>query len=82
MVTLVLCLILSAWIATIAILSVQNATAIAVQFLWFRSIDLPLGVILAFSVVVGLLGVAVAQLLWRPSTSNSTGDYEEEENWE
>lgn len=81
MVTLLLCLILSAWIAAIAILSVQNATAIAVQFLWFRSIDLPLGVILAFSVVLGLLSVAVAQLLWRRSPSNSTGDYEEE-NWE
>ncbi len=75
MVTFVLCLILSLWIAAIAVLSVQNATAVSVQFLWFRSVELPLGVILAFSVAAGLLSVAVTQLPWQePSRSNSTED--------
>lgn len=80
MVMLVLCLILSIWIAAIAILSVQNAIAVSVQFFWFRSIELPLGIILAFSVVIGLLTVAVAQL---PSPGLSrTHSIEEEETWE
>jgi len=80
MVMLVLYLILSLWIAAIAILSVQNATAVAIQFLWFRSVELPLGVILAFGTGIGLLSVAVVRLLWQ-LTSRRYRDSSEEE-WE
>lgn len=47
------------WIGAIAILAVQNAAPIALKFLFFESIQLPIGVILAFSVVAGLLGAAL-----------------------
>lgn len=80
MIMLVLYSILSFWIAAIAILSVQNATAVAIQFLWFRTIELPLGVILAFGVSAGLLGVAVLRLLWQPARLRYNDSSEEE--WE
>ncbi len=51
--------IVAFWISAIAILAVQNATPIALKFLFFESIQLPLGVILAFSVVSGLLAAAL-----------------------
>lgn len=38
------------WVAAIAILSVQNATPVALQFLWFESVELPVGVVLSFCV--------------------------------
>lgn len=51
--------IVAVWIAAIAILTVQNASPISLKFLFFESIQLPVGVILAFSVVSGLLGAAL-----------------------
>ncbi|MFM6190548.1 MAG: DUF1049 domain-containing protein [Planktothrix sp.] len=51
--------IVAFWISAIAILAVQNATPISLKFLFLESIQLPIGVILAFSVVVGLLGAAL-----------------------
>ncbi|MBE9141709.1 lipopolysaccharide assembly protein LapA domain-containing protein [Planktothrix mougeotii] len=52
-------LIVAVWIAAIAILTVQNASPISLKFLFFESIQLPVGVILAFSGVSGLLGAAL-----------------------
>jgi len=51
--------ILAFWISAIAILAVQNATPISLRFLFFESVQLPVGVILAFSVALGLLGAAL-----------------------
>ncbi len=56
------------WVLAIAIIAVQNATPIALQFLTFQSVALPFGVILSFGVVVGMLGTAL--LLALPSGSN------------
>jgi len=80
MIMLVLSLILSFWIAAIAILSVQNATAVAIQFLWFRSLELPLGVILAFCIGAGLLAVGVLRLLWQPASF--PGNDSSKDEWE
>lgn len=78
MINLLICSILSLWISAIAILSVQNVAPVSLQFLVFRSIDLPVGVVLALSVSIGLLGVAIAQPLWRlaisQNDSNATSD--------
>ena len=57
-------LILAAWIAAIAILSVQNATLVSLTFLNFHSIQLPVGLVLAFSACVGIIAVALLQPLW------------------
>nr|WP_238718039.1 LapA family protein [Petrachloros mirabilis] len=59
--------ILGAWVVAIAVLSVQNATAVSVRFLLWRSVPLPVGVILAFAVGVGVLLVAMAKILWQVS---------------
>ncbi|NMG61117.1 DUF1049 domain-containing protein [Geitlerinema sp. P-1104] len=48
------------WVAAIAILAVQNATAASVQFLMFASVPIPLGTLMAFSAALGLLTGAVA----------------------
>lgn len=46
--SLLLALIPALWIIAIAILSVQNATPVSLRFLWFQSVELPLGVVLSF----------------------------------
>jgi uncharacterized integral membrane protein len=43
------------WISAIAIFAVQNATLVSLQFLTARSIQLPLGVVLAFAGAIGLI---------------------------
>ncbi|TVR14928.1 hypothetical protein [Sodalinema gerasimenkoae] len=48
------------WVAAIAILAVQNATAASVQFLMFASVPIPLGTLMAFSGALGLLTGAIA----------------------
>jgi uncharacterized integral membrane protein len=53
--------ILAFWISAIAIVAVQNATPISLRFLFFESVQLPGGLILAFSVALGLLGGALFQ---------------------
>ena len=48
-------IILALWISGIAIFSVQNATPISLKFIGFHSIKIPVGVILSFSVSLGVL---------------------------
>lgn len=45
-------------VVAIAILSVQNATPVSLQFLTFRSVALPLGLWLGFGLAVGMVGTA------------------------
>lgn len=54
-------LIVGLWASAIAILSVQNATLISLKFLAFQSIQLPIGLILAFSFSVGVIVAALLQ---------------------
>ncbi|MBK4731532.1 LapA family protein [Oxynema sp. CENA135] len=51
--------IAAAWIVAIAIISVQNATLVSLQFLGFQSIQLPLGIVLALSAATGAIGGAI-----------------------
>jgi uncharacterized integral membrane protein len=71
-------IVLAGSVAAIAILSVQNATAISLKFLVFQSIQLPIGVVLAFSAAVGAIGGAIAPILWQ--LPGSQEEYEEEED--
>jgi len=61
---LLILLILAAWIAASAILSVQNAVPVSLTFLNFHSIQLPVGLVLASSTCVGIITVALLQPLW------------------
>ncbi len=82
MINLLICLILSLWVSAIAILSVQNVAPVSLQFLFFRSIELPVGVVLALSMSAGLLGVAVAQLLWKLVNRQSDSSPTDDEAWQ
>jgi len=62
--------ILAIWILAIAILSVQNATPVSLKFLAFESIQMPVGIVLAFCVAIGLIGGAIALPLLRRGGSS------------
>lgn len=67
-------LIIAIWVAAIALISVQNATPVSLRFLVFQSIQIPFGLMLAFSVVVGLLSTVVLQPLLELGESQSRID--------
>lgn len=62
-VNLLISVIIAGWVLAIALISVQNATPVSLRFLVFQSIPIPVGLVLAFFVAVGLVGVAVLQPL-------------------
>ncbi|HYW21656.1 MAG TPA: LapA family protein, partial [Nodularia sp. (in: cyanobacteria)] len=51
--------------------SVQNATPVSLKFLTFQTIQIPLGLVLAFSAGVGLIGMALLQPFWGLASSGS-----------
>lgn len=64
--------VVALWVVAMAILSVQNATPVFLRFLSFQSIQMPVGVVLAISAGIGLIGGAMAQLLWPRSDNPNT----------
>ncbi len=80
---LLVSLIVAFWVGAIAILSVQNATPVSLKFLNFESIQLPVGLVLAFSVCTGIIATALLQPLWslvdKRSGSQSQDDLEDYE---
>ena len=63
-------IVLSLWIGVIAVFSVQNYTEVSLKFslfglVRFESIELPLGVMLAFCFAVGAIAAAILPLLWQ-----------------
>jgi uncharacterized integral membrane protein len=57
-------LVVAIWIVAIAIISVQNATPVSLKFLTFQSIQIPAGLVLAFSAGFGLISMALLQPFW------------------
>lgn len=77
-------LVVACWVVAIAILSVQNAEPVSLRFLTFESIQLPVGLVLAFSAGLGIIGVALTQPLWSlagsgQSNSQSENDLDSEQ---
>jgi uncharacterized integral membrane protein len=70
-------IVVAIWVVAIAILSVQNITPVSLRFLNFQSIQLPIGLVLAFSAGVGLIAVALLLPLWVPG-SQSNNDIEDD----
>jgi uncharacterized integral membrane protein len=69
--------IIAVWVCAIALISVQNARAVTIRFLFLQSVEIPLGLVLAFCVAIGMVGVAIALPLWRsprPSSRYSSND--------
>lgn len=72
-------LILAGWLGAIAILSIQNITPVSLKFLNFETIQLPVGVVLAFSVGVGAIGGAIGPVLWQLAGGQRERYYEDED---
>lgn len=68
-------ILIAVWVGAIAIVAVQNFTAVSFRFLQFQSIQMPFGLVLAFSVGLGAVGTALIQLL---SSSSPSNDLEED----
>ncbi|PSP18143.1 MAG: DUF1049 domain-containing protein [Cyanobacteria bacterium QS_8_64_29] len=66
-VSLLSSLILAAWVALFAVLSIQNVDALTLRFLMFRTVELPLGVAMAFAFGIGAIVGTLSPLLlpWR-----------------
>lgn len=73
LINLLISLVLASWVIGIAVLSVQNATPVSLTFLLgFRSIQMPVGVVLAFSAGAGLVGGAIALPLFNLSDAGQS----------
>ncbi|NEQ66912.1 MAG: DUF1049 domain-containing protein [Symploca sp. SIO1B1] len=57
--------IVAGWLGAIALLSIQNIKLVSLRFLYFESIELPVGLVLAFSVALGIIGGAMVLPLWQ-----------------
>ncbi|WP_267383492.1 DUF1049 domain-containing protein [Cyanobacterium sp. uoEpiScrs1] len=57
--------IVAFWLIIIAIFSIQNTAEIYLKFLIFKSIKLPIGVLLSFCVGGGIILGSLAILLWK-----------------
>ncbi|XZO01369.1 MAG: lipopolysaccharide assembly protein LapA domain-containing protein [Microcoleus sp.] len=66
--------LLAILVSAIGIISVQNATPVSLNFTLFQSIPMPVGVVLAISLSVGILGGAILQPLWMLSASEAVTD--------
>ncbi|MBW4657571.1 MAG: LapA family protein [Drouetiella hepatica Uher 2000/2452] len=77
MAKLVIMVIVAFWVSAIALLSVQNAAPVALRFLAFQSVQLPLGLVIAFSAAVGMVGMAIVlPLLRSPVALSEREDFE------
>lgn len=72
-------LILAAWIAAIAIISIQNITPISLKFFVFESIQIPFGIVLAFSVGIGAIAAAIVPILGQQGRGQREQYFYEEE---
>ncbi|MFM7448595.1 MAG: DUF1049 domain-containing protein [Leptolyngbyaceae cyanobacterium] len=59
LVNLLTSIIIAAWISGISILAIQNFSPVSLKFLMFQSFDIPVGLVLAFSVSVGMVSAAI-----------------------
>uniref|UniRef100_A0ACD5GPP1 LapA family protein n=1 Tax=Desertifilum tharense IPPAS B-1220 TaxID=1781255 RepID=A0ACD5GPP1_9CYAN len=78
-------IIFALWVSAIALVSVQNAVPVSLRFLVFESIQLPFGLVLAFSASIGLIAGAILIPLWglpsasrRSSASVNAADEDDE----
>jgi uncharacterized integral membrane protein len=73
--------VLAILVSAIAIISVQNATLVSLNFTLFQSIQMPVGIVLALSLSTGLIGGAILRPLWIVSASKPVTDREELEEY-
>lgn len=67
-------LILAGWMAVSAIVAIQNFTPVSFKILTTQSIEIPFGVVLAFSAGVGAIGTAIAPAIFGPIANQDDED--------
>ncbi|MCU0552784.1 MAG: DUF1049 domain-containing protein [Leptolyngbya sp. Prado105] len=72
--TLITACIVAVWIGAIALIAIQNATPVTLRFLTFQMIEIPFGLVIAFSIMIGIIGSAIAQPLLGFSSSQNDED--------
>lgn len=79
---LIASLILAISVIGVAIFSVQNATLVSLKFLGYESIQLPVGVVLAFSTGIGAIAGAIVLPIIINLNSQNNRQYDDfEENF-
>ena len=58
-------LIVAGWVSAIAILAIQNIQDVSLKFLFWQSIQFPIGVLLAFCAGIGFVGGSLLPILWQ-----------------
>jgi uncharacterized integral membrane protein len=72
-------IIIATWVIGIAIFSVQNFTSVSLRFLGFQSIQIPVGIMLAFCAALGMIAVAILQPLWGISATRASNSRVEDD---
>lgn len=63
-------------LVAIAIFSIQNIEAVSLKFLTLRSIDIPVGILLAFASAIGIfLGALIPALFTRKKNRRAQRDW-------
>jgi uncharacterized integral membrane protein len=65
-------IVIASWVLAIAVLSLRNVTPVSLRFLTYQSIQLPFFLVLAFCAVLGMIFMALIQLLWGLGSSISS----------
>jgi uncharacterized integral membrane protein len=76
--SLLVSIVIAVWVVAIAIVSVQNAQPISLRFLSFQSIQVPFGLVLAFSAGAGIIAMALLQPLWGIAGSSGRNSSEDD----
>ncbi|PSB04772.1 DUF1049 domain-containing protein [filamentous cyanobacterium CCP2] len=58
-------LILAAWVCGIALLAAQNGSPVSLYFFNLQSIQIPVGIALAFCAAAGMVGMAIVLPLFQ-----------------
>jgi uncharacterized integral membrane protein len=49
------------WVVAIALIAVQNARTVSLEFLAFRSVEMPFGFLLAVCIAMGMVATSILQ---------------------
>lgn len=77
MVRLLTASILAFWVCAIALIAAQNGTRVSLQFLGMQTIEIPFGIMLAFSAAIGMVSAALVLPLLQSGRVSSLRDRED-----
>jgi uncharacterized integral membrane protein len=67
-------ILVAGWMLTIALISVQNAQPMTIEFFGQKSVAMPFGLMLTFATIIGMIGISLLQPLLLPNRRDRTQD--------